>query len=183
MKLVGISTMSFMNLKSSVSCTWLVCFPGIPSAMPPAYSWNYSCSGICWSRILQNIAEPFQFSFLLGRCKDIPKHSIPGLVWQVCSGLRLWSPCCWFWGSSGENQPYCCLSSQWFHKRFDEMSTSRCFDCVFIASLWPFRLYRSGLVTRPYQVNSRKRRDVTTWRVAKRRYQGVENKPLICNTV
>ena len=31
--------------------------------------------------------------------------------------------------------------------------------------------------------NSRKRRDVTTWRVAKRRYQGVENKPLICIAV
>ena len=30
---------------------------------------------------------------------------------------------------------------------------------------------------------SRKRRDVTTWRVAKRRYQGVENKPLICIAV
>ena len=32
-------------------------------------------------------------------------------------------------------------------------------------------------------VNSRKCRDVTTWRVAKRRYQGVENKPLICIAV
>ena len=31
--------------------------------------------------------------------------------------------------------------------------------------------------------DSRKRRDVTTWRVAKLRYQGVENKPLICIAV
>ena len=62
---------------------------------------------------LRHVAEPFQFSSLLGRCKDsIPKHSIPGLAWQVCSRLRFWSPCCWPWGFSGENQPYCFLSSQ-----------------------------------------------------------------------
>ena len=33
------------------------------------------------------------------------------------------------------------------------------------------------------QAYSRERRDVTTWRVAKRRYQAVENKPLICIAV